>query len=161
MAGKGGGQIRWPWLTPGQLQLQVHFSPAALEEEDSISGTWGPKGSFFCHLKEICFLVWEWEPHAGYVSIDIEGRGTDLEHPNPLPNGALDVHAPHVLPVLLEQGHQEVDSHLNVLLDWLLLHQQVAHGDTHAEDLSQLELDCSFRLFYFAFQRFQVRNQSW
>lgn len=65
----------------------------------------------------------------------------------------------HVLPVLLEQGNQEVDAHLDVLLDLLLLHRQVAHRDAHAQHLLELELDCRFRLVHLGFQRLLVRNQ--
>ena len=32
-----------------------------------------------------------------------------------LAHGALDVQSPHILPVFLEQGHQEIDSQMNVV----------------------------------------------
>ena len=46
-------------------------------------------------------------------------------------------------------------------LNLLLLHGQVAHSDTHAKNLLELELDCSVRLIYFWFQGVLVSNQSW
>jgi hypothetical protein len=47
----------------------------------------------------------------------------------------------------------EVDAHQDALLDPRLLHRQVA------EDLIQLENDCSFCLVYIGFQRLLVRDQ--
>jgi hypothetical protein len=49
----------------------------------------------------------------------------------------------HVLPVLLEQGNKEADTNLATTLDMPFLHQRVAHGDIHAENLIKLKLDCS------------------
>jgi hypothetical protein len=49
----------------------------------------------------------------------------------------------HVLPVLLEQGNQDVNTNLAAMLDMPLLHRHVAHGEIHAEDLIKLKLDCS------------------
>ena len=54
----------------------------------------------------------------------------------------------YVLPVLLQQGDEEVDGHLNVLEELLLLHVAVADGHTHAQHLLQLELDGRLRLRY-------------
>jgi hypothetical protein len=65
----------------------------------------------------------------------------------------------HILPVLLEKGHKEVDAHLEVLLDLLLVHRQVTHSNTHAENLLQLELDSSFGLIDLGFKRLRVTNQ--
>ena len=65
----------------------------------------------------------------------------------------------HILPVLLQKGHKEVDAHLEVLLDLLLVHRQVTHSNTHAKNLLELELDCSFCLVDLGFKRFRVTNQ--
>ena len=65
----------------------------------------------------------------------------------------------HILPVLLQEGHKEVDAHLDVLLDLLLLHRQVTNSDTHAKDLLELKLDCSLRLIHLGFEGFLVSNQ--
>ena len=65
----------------------------------------------------------------------------------------------HILPILLQEGHKEVDAHLDVLLDLLLLHGQVTDGDTHAKDLLQLKLDCSLSLVHLGFQGFLVSYQ--
>ena len=50
-------------------------------------------------------------------------------------HGALDVERANVLPVLLEQRHQEVDGQMNVLDQLILGHVDVANGDVQAEDL--------------------------
>ena len=47
----------------------------------------------------------------------------------------------HVLPVLLQQRHQEVHRQVDVLDELLLTHLHVAHGDAETEDLLHLELD--------------------
>ena len=46
-----------------------------------------------------------------------------------------------ILPVLLEQGHQEVHGKSDVLHQLVLGHAHVTHGDTEAENLLHLELD--------------------
>ncbi len=56
-------------------------------------------------------------------------------------HSGLDVEALHVLPVLLEQRHQEVHGQADVLHQLVLGHLDVAHGDVQAEDLLHLELD--------------------
>ena len=43
--------------------------------------------------------------------------------------------------LLLEQGDEEVDAQHHVLHDLVLLHVDVADGDTEAEHLLELELD--------------------
>jgi hypothetical protein len=53
----------------------------------------------------------------------------------------------------------EVDAHLDVLFILRLLHRQVSSGETHAEDLIQLEIDCSFCLIYLGIQRLMVGDQ--
>lgn len=58
-----------------------------------------------------------------------------------LAHGGLDVQRLHVLPVLLEQGDEEVDGQHDVGEDLVLSHGDVADGDTEAKDLLQLELD--------------------
>jgi hypothetical protein len=55
--------------------------------------------------------------------------------------GGLDVDALEVVPSLLEERGQEVDSHEDVLSEFLLGHLLVADGDGHAGDLLELELD--------------------
>lgn len=56
-------------------------------------------------------------------------------------HGSLDGQATNVLPALLQQGHQVVDGQHDVADQLLLGHANVADGDTHAQNLLQLELD--------------------
>ena len=56
-------------------------------------------------------------------------------------HGGLDVEALHVLPVLLQQRHQEVHGQVDILHELLLAHLHVTHGDAEAENLLHLELD--------------------
>lgn len=56
-------------------------------------------------------------------------------------HGSLDDKAADVLPALLEQGDEVVDGEHDVANELLRLHLDVADGDTHAEDLLELELD--------------------
>ena len=45
-----------------------------------------------------------------------------------LAHGALDVQSPDVLPVFLEQGHQEIDSQMDVVDQLITCHLYVANG---------------------------------
>ncbi len=56
-------------------------------------------------------------------------------------HGGLDGQAADVLPALLEEGDKVVDGKHDVAEELLGLHLDVADGDTHAEDLLELELD--------------------
>lgn len=56
-------------------------------------------------------------------------------------HGSLDGQATNVLPALLQQRDQVVDGQHDVSDQLLLSHLNVADGDTHAENLLQLELD--------------------
>ena len=54
----------------------------------------------------------------------------------------LDRQAAHVLPALLQERHEVVDGQHDVGDQLILSHANIADGDTHAQDLLQLELDC-------------------
>jgi len=56
-------------------------------------------------------------------------------------HGGLDVQHLDVLPVLLKQRHQEVDSELHVQGDLRLSHGDIGNSQGHAHDLLHLELD--------------------
>ena len=58
-----------------------------------------------------------------------------------LAHGGLDVDRPEVVPSLLEERGEEVDTHEDVLSELLLGHLLVANGDGHAGDLLKLELN--------------------
>lgn len=65
-----------------------------------------------------------------------------------LSHGALDVKAPNILPVLLEEGDQEVDSHLHIDEKLLLAEGHIADGNAQAQHLLQLEFDASLDLVH-------------
>lgn len=57
-----------------------------------------------------------------------------------LSHGSLNMKTLHVLPVLLQQGHQEVDSHLNVDVELLLRLAHISNSNSQAQHLLQLVL---------------------
>ena len=87
----------------------------------------------------------------------MKGTGLTLDHVTALPNStaqhdnlvqpeglahaALDVKAANILPVLLQKRHQKVDAHLDVDVQLLVSHGNIAHSHSHAQHLLQLELD--------------------
>ena len=56
-------------------------------------------------------------------------------------HGGLDVETLHVLPVLLQQRHEEVHGEVDVLDELLLRHLHVPDGDAETQHLLHLELD--------------------
>jgi len=61
-------------------------------------------------------------------------------------HGALDVKRADVLPVLLQQRHQEVDGQTDVGSQVIRLHGNVADSHGQAQDLLELKLDGGFQL---------------
>ena len=60
---------------------------------------------------------------------------SDLEETLGRSHGALDVQGADVLPVLLEQGDQEVNGQMDVLDEFILAHLNVANSDIQAQNL--------------------------
>ena len=73
-------------------------------------------------------------------------------------HGSLDDKAANVLPALLEKRDEVVDGKHDVGDELLLLHLDVADGDTHAENLLELELDGGLDLGDLAAQVVGVRD---
>lgn len=67
--------------------------------------------------------------------------GTDLINVVRLTHGGLDDQGTNILPVLLQEGHQEVNGDGDVLLDLLRGLSDVGNSDTKAQNLLHLELD--------------------
>lgn len=88
------------------------------------------------------------------------GKGTGLIDTVSRAHRALDVKALDVLPVLLEERHQEVDGELNVQLQLFLLHLLVANRNTHAGHLLELEPDGLLELINLLGQRHLVLNKT-
>ena len=75
-----------------------------------------------------------------------------------LAHGGLDVESLDVLPVLLEEGDQEVDGHGEVVDELIVVHVDVTDGNVEAEDLLHLELDGSLDFVDLGLHRFAVRQ---
>ena len=74
-------------------------------------------------------------------------------------HGGLDVETLHVLPVLLEQRHQEVHGQVDILHELLLAHLHITHGDAEAENLLHLELDGGLQVQGLGLQVVAVSDQ--
>lgn len=75
-------------------------------------------------------------------------------------HGSLDGKATNVLPALLEKGDEVVDGQHDVANKLLNLHVDVSDGDTHAENLLELELDGGLDLVDSGRQVIGVRDGS-
>jgi len=60
----------------------------------------------------------------------------------------------NILPSLLQQGHQEIDGHVDVLSEFFFSHGGDTDGGTHTEDLLQLESDGGFNFLELFFDLF-------
>ena len=74
-------------------------------------------------------------------------------------HGGLDVETLHVLPVLLQQGDEEVHGQVHVLSQLLLSHLHVADGDVKAENLLHLELDGGLEVEHLGFNVIVVGDE--
>ncbi|KAL6030929.1 hypothetical protein STEG23_024417 [Scotinomys teguina] len=66
-----------------------------------------------------------------------------------LAHGALDVQSLDILPVLLEQGNQEIDSQVDVVDQLIISHLHMANSNRQTQHLLHLELDRGFHLINF------------
>ncbi len=73
----------------------------------------------------------------------------------------LDSQATNVLPALLQQRHQIIDSQHDVRDQLILSHTDIAHSDTHAQHLLELELNRALDLVDLVVQVFGVRDWGW
>ena len=74
-------------------------------------------------------------------------------------HGGLDVKGPHVLPVLLQQGDEEVHGEMHVLHQLVLRHGHVANSDGEAQNLLHLELDGRLQVLHLLLQVVAVGHQ--
>merc|ERR1719312_699193 len=72
----------------------------------------------------------------------------------------LDVQRLHVLPMLLQQAHQEVHSRMNISHKLVLCHGHVANSHGETENLLHLELDGRFQVSYLHFKIVAVSHKS-
>ena len=68
------------------------------------------------------------------------------------PHGALDVEGAHVLPVLLEQRDEEVDSQDDVSLQLVLGHFHVANAHSKTQNLKYGEKGCTILCIFFIWE---------
>lgn len=73
-----------------------------------------------------------------------------------LAHGGLDVDRLEIVPSLLEEGGEEVDTHEDVLSELLLSHLLVTDGDGHAGNLLKLELNGGTSIINLGSQVFSV-----
>jgi hypothetical protein len=82
-----------------------------------------------------------------------------LEEAEGRAHGGLDVQALDVLPVLLQEGHEEVDTHLGVDEELALGHLHVPDRHGEAQHLLELELDLRADAVHLVFKGLVVRAQ--
>jgi len=76
-------------------------------------------------------------------------------------HGALDVERAHVLPILLQQRHQEIDGETDVGGQIISLHGNVANSDGQAQDLLELKLDGGLQLLDLGDHVVAVSDHRW
>merc|ERR1719188_2431010 len=76
-------------------------------------------------------------------------------------HGGLDVETLDILPVLLQQGNQEVHGQVDVLDKFFLGHSNVANSNTEAQDFLHLELDGGLQIQSLLLQVVIVGHQGW
>jgi len=77
-----------------------------------------------------------------------------------LTHGGFDVEGLDVVPVLLQEGNQEIDRHHAVVTEFIVAHGNVSDGDTHAQHLLELEFDVRLELSALLFDVIVVGDQS-
>merc|ERR1712066_519694 len=76
-------------------------------------------------------------------------------------HGGLDVERSNVLPLLLEERDQEIDAHVDVLDQLVVVHVDIADSDGQAEDLLHLELDGGLHLADLSVHVVASRQDGW
>ena len=88
------------------------------------------------------YALWPERPQTLFIPRFIDAHGIPrLVDALGRRHGSLDGQATNVLPALLEQGDQVVDGQHDVGDQLVRSHADVADGDTHAQNLLELELD--------------------
>jgi len=76
-----------------------------------------------------------------YPSQNLHVAFIPLEETHGLTHGRFEVKGLDVLPVLLQEGDKEVDTQHDIGEDLVVVHLDVANGDTETQDLLELEFD--------------------
>ena len=75
-----------------------------------------------------------------------------------LAHRSLYMDSPEILPSLLQEGDQEVETHDNVLSDFFLSHLLISDGNSHTCDLLKLELNGGSQIIDLSLQVFVMSN---
>lgn len=67
----------------------------------------------------------------------------------------------YILPILLQQRNQEIDTELHILEYLFLLHSKIPNSNTHAKNLLELELHHCLCFINLGLQRLLMTHQSW
>jgi hypothetical protein len=73
----------------------------------------------------------------------------------------LDRQAPHILPPLLQQTDQVIDSQHDIANQLILRHTHIPYGNTQTQHLLQLELDRALHLCHLHIQVLSVSDRGW
>merc|ERR1712062_101841 len=76
-------------------------------------------------------------------------------------HGALDIQGPNILPVLLQQGDQEVDTQHNIADQLIRCHFNMANGNSQAQHLFHLEFYSGLDLINLSCHSITVGQKSW
>lgn len=102
---------------------------------------------FFCTNDSVSGLIWEtekhlklmWQKHSNQYIFGacpfLLNKSHHLVEALGFSHGALDVEGTHVLPVLFEQWHQEVDGQVDVVHQLIFCHLDVSDGHGQTEHL--------------------------
>merc|ERR1712142_1307678 len=86
---------------------------------------------------------------------------TSLIQPLHRSHSTLDEERSNILPVLLQQRHQEVDRQEDVLSQLIFGHLNMTNSDSQTEDLLHLELDSSFDVIDFVHHLVPMSDHGW
>jgi len=84
-----------------------------------------------------------------------------LIKPNWWPHGRLNMQTPNILPLLLQQTNQEINAHINILDQLIVVHINVANGNRQTKHFLHLELDGGFHLFDLTNHIVSLRQNTW
>merc|ERR1719318_459301 len=76
-------------------------------------------------------------------------------------HGTLHMQRTHILPVLLQQRYQEIDSQEYILSKIILTHTNMTNSNRQAQHFLHLEFDGAFDVFKFVLKLFAVGHHSW
>merc|ERR1711930_26396 len=76
-------------------------------------------------------------------------------------HGGFDVEGPDVLPLFLQQRNQEIDGHVDVLDQLIVVHVDITDGNGQAQNFFHLEFDGLFHFFDFGNHIVSLGQNGW